>query len=124
MLSDSIFTKEMSSFLSGYMTCALWTSHDADGECLDVNYGTHDISGDTQMEMTKDCVEFYKANRELFPEGYSMNEAGHDFWLTRNGHGAGFWDRDLGEAGDILTEKCEAYPEVDLYVGDNGLICS
>jgi len=31
-------------------------------------------------------------------------QAGHDFWLTRNGHGAGFWDGDWPETGDALTE--------------------
>ena len=24
---------------------------------------------------------------------YSPDQLGHDLWLTRNGHGAGFWDR-------------------------------
>ena len=108
MLSDSIFIKELSSFISGYMRCALWSSTDNDGECLDVNHGVHDISAETQLQMVRDCEAFYRENKSLFPAGYSMNEAGHDFWLTRNGHGAGFWDRDLGEAGDILTNKCEA----------------
>lgn len=25
--------------------------------------------------------------------GASLEQVGHDFWLTRQGHGAGFWDR-------------------------------
>ena len=37
--------------------------------------------------------------------------AGHDFALTRNGHGAGFWDRGLGETGDMLTDECKPYGE-------------
>lgn len=37
--------------------------------------------------------------------------AGHDFALTRNGHGAGFWDRGLGRIGDMLTKECEPYGE-------------
>ena len=41
---------------------------------------------------------------------------GHDLWLTRNGHGCGFWDRDLGELGELLTALCELMGEVDLYV--------
>ena len=35
--------------------------------------------------------------------------AGHDFALTRNGHGAGFWDRGLGKIGDMLTDACKPY---------------
>jgi len=48
--------------------------------------------------------------------GYS--QAGHDLWLTRNGHGAGFWDRDLGEAGDKLTELSKEMGELTLLQGD------
>lgn len=48
--------------------------------------------------------------------------AGHDFWLTRVGHGAGFWDGDWPIHGDALTEICKKFGEVDLYVGDDGKI--
>ncbi len=40
--------------------------------------------------------------------------AGHDFWLTRSGHGAGFWDRGLtGGLGERLTEASKAYGSPD-----------
>ena len=39
----------------------------------------------------------------------SVELAGHDFALTRNGHGTGFWDRGLGTIGDMLTEECKPY---------------
>ena len=42
-------------------------------------------------------------------EWTSAELAGHDFALTRNGHGTGFWDRGLGEMGDMLTKECEPY---------------
>lgn len=46
---------------------------------------------------------------------------GHDFHLTRDGHGAGFWDRGYGEAGDLLTERAEEYGEGshEFWVADN-----
>ena len=47
---------------------------------------------------------------------------GHDFWLTRNREGAGFWDGFWGEDGDTLTELAQEFPEVDVYVGDDGLL--
>lgn len=50
------------------------------------------------------------------------DRAGHDFWLTRCGHGAGFWDRGLGDIGCKLTEAASVYGSVDLYIGDDGLI--
>lgn len=48
---------------------------------------------------------------------------GHDFWLTRQGHGAGFWDGDYPEAaGKLLTAACADHPQVFPYIGDDGLV--
>ena len=51
--------------------------------------------------MQSDCAAFYAAHGSQLNEdnckyrGCPVDEyAGHDFWLTRNGHGAGFWDGD------------------------------
>jgi hypothetical protein len=80
-------------------------------------------------ELMEDCEKFLSENYELITnctrvstEGYSIyGQAGHDFWLTRRGHGAGFWDGDW-EHGDVLTEKSEEFGNVDIYLGDDGLI--
>lgn len=53
---------------------------------------------------------------------YDIEHAGHDFWLNRCGHGAGFWDRGLGELGDRLSDAAKVYGNVDLYIGDDGLV--
>ena len=54
-----------------------------------------------------------------------MERAGHDFWLTRNHHGAGFWDGDWPEDVDEkLTEASHSWGEMDLYVGDDGRVYS
>jgi len=51
--------------------------------------------------------------------------AGHDYWLTRNGHGAGFWDGDWPEPyAAQLDDSAHAYGTVELYVGDDGKIYS
>ena len=42
---------------------------------------------------------------------------GHDFWLTSQGHGAGFWDRGLGDLGDKLTDTVQGFEGIlGLYV--------
>ena len=64
-------------------------------------------------------------NQAYEHDGYDSDRAGIDFWLTRNGHGAGFWDRGLGEVGDQLTKKCDwqgKFGERNLYIGDDGKI--
>ena len=62
----------------------------------------------------------YSKRGENWP---SAELAGHDFALTRNGHGTGFWDRGLGEMGDMLSEECKPYGEhrviIDVDNDDN-----
>lgn len=56
----------------------------------------------------------------LVRSGMSASDAGHDLWLTRNRHGAGFWDRGLGAIGDALTREAHAMGSSDVYVSDAG----
>jgi len=103
-----------------YAETALWSSHDY-GEELDANYGVSDIDRKTMREFEEDCAAFLDSNATDLVE-MDPGQAGHDFWLTRNGHGAGFWDRGLGELGTRLTKAAHVYGGVDLYVGDDGKV--
>lgn len=125
----------MDEFLKGYLICALWSSNDEStpdgGNPLDQNYGIEDISEEAMAKMKADCEKFVRLNGSLLTEenfvgrreGSLMGYAGHDFWLTRNHHGAGFWDGDWAEEiGQKLTDSAHDFEEVDLYVGDDGKI--
>jgi len=47
----------------------------------------------------------------------------HDYILTRNHHGAGFWDGDWDEkVSQILTDTSQLKPEIEPYIGDDGKI--
>lgn len=121
----------MDTFTKSYIECALWSTNDesdpSGGEPLDSNYSVDDIDPDTLAKMVADCERFQAENAEdiaTYPEGRWTPEemAGCDFWLTRNGHGAGFWDGDWPEeSGNRLDKSCDAYGECDLYV-ENGTI--
>lgn len=102
-------------FFSAYVECALWSSSDDADKPLDANYDIDDIDPKALEQMKADCKDFIESNAELL-EGLMPEQCGHDFWLTRNGHGAGFWDRGLDEVGDKLTDACKPYGTVDLYV--------
>lgn len=114
--------------LAGYLTTALWSSmdnsNDQGGDPLDANYDTDDIDPETIEKADKDCAAFIQKAGALL-DGLNMGTVGHDFWLTRNGHGAGFWDGDYEkEVGEALTKISKEFGEVDLYVGDDGKIHS
>lgn len=118
-------------FERAFFGCALWSSndHDAEGEPpLDQDYSIEDIADETILKLKGDCDAFRQANRELLDAvteqfGADESQHGHDFWLTRNGHGAGFWDRGYLDAGDKLSEAARAYGEVNLYVQDGKIYC-
>jgi len=111
---------ELDIFTIAYVECALWSSTDDNDEPLDANYDIYDISAECLTQINIDCAMFQAENMTMIQD--DLSQAGHDFWLTRNGHGAGFWDGDWPEHGDLLTAKCKEYGEINLYVGDDGLI--
>lgn len=118
-------TCDLDTFVRQYVETLLWTGHDWDrmfGDNptpLDENYGADDVSDAAMREIREDAESFVDANASDL-SGIDPGQAGHDFALTRNHHGAGFWDRGLGEVGDRLTVASHAYGEQDLYVGDDG----
>jgi len=78
--------------------------------------------------MRADCEAFVAKAGALLANAKEdrADYIGHDFWLTRNGHGAGFWDtpKDWGgkENADAISEIAKGFGEVDLYAGDDGKI--
>ena len=107
------------SFTRAYIECALWSSNGDDGEPLDREYNWTYLAEETLAKMIDDCTAFQRDN-DL--SDYPSENAGHDFWLTRNGHGAGFWENDFGTETQCrkLTDAAHAYGEANLYVGDDG----
>jgi hypothetical protein len=113
--------------VAAYVKTALWatTAHDEDGdvdENLDtLGYTIDDLTpaalADVEADVEGFVVSCWADVRDLDPE-----QVGHDLLLTRDGHGAGFWDRGLGERGDRLTAMAKPYGDSNFHVGDDGKI--
>ena len=117
----------MDEFTASYLESALWSSTDDDGTPLDdERYCDAELAPETIAQFKSECARFRAINTALLDqatEHQSETRQAHDFWLTRNGHGAGFWDGDYPEElGDALTVASKAFGTCDLYIGDNGLI--
>lgn len=98
--------------LTAYIACALWSSTDGKDEPLDARYDIRDISQAQLDKMGAELAAFLQEAAPLIDGDYKG--AAHDFWLTRNHHGAGFWDGDWTN-GDLLTIKAQKYRELYLY---------
>ena len=116
-----------------YLECALWASLDnadeSGGEPLDANYGLEDFAPETLKEAAEECAQFAAdAAEDLERSDASLEQVGHDFFLTRNRHGTGFWDRgDEHYPADVrrrLTEAAHAWGTWEPYVGDDGRLYS
>lgn len=110
----------MNEFVQAYIECAIWSSTDNEGNPLDSSKNADNIAVDTLARMEADCAAFELTYGELIADNPAR--AGHDFWLTRNGHGAGFWDGDWPEHGDTLTDASHKFGEYSLYIGDDGSV--
>ena len=114
---------ERDEFYRHYAVAALWSTNDEAGNPLDNNADLDDIIPDTVRKMREDCNDFIDSNLAALRDcGLSVEQMGHDFWLTRNGHGAGFWDRGIGKLGTTLSDAAKVYGSVFLYLGENGKV--
>jgi hypothetical protein len=111
---------QLDEFTRAYIEAALATSTDESDESggvpLAKKYGIKHIAPETLWKMMGDAEAFQRDNaKDLRLRKVAIGAA--DFWLTREEHGAGFWDGDWDEPqATRLSEAAEAYGRFPLYV--------
>jgi len=113
-------TIDIEQFVNDYLTTASWVECDSD-ECTD-------FTKQAKQDAKEDCLKFIdlvisafgkeKGTELLTIEGNDLCYlAPHDFYLTRNGHGSGFWDKPeyYGiEASEVLSDICKDMKETNV----------
>lgn len=140
-LTDSEFNQ----VTDHYLVAALWTSEedgdDSDDESpyrLDGSQSIYDFAPEARARAQADLTKFLTDSRLLLDQarstGYGeasgdesgfLGQVGHDFWLTRNHHGVGFWDRpelDQDGLGRKLSAAATRLGEVTIEAGDDGMV--
>jgi hypothetical protein len=111
-------------FLESYLQTALWAAPEDDqGRTLDRRFANRRnvFTKAAVAQARRVCDSFVRNNWELLQQ--AMDETGvqaaglaHDFYLTQNRHGAGFWDGDYPEElGRALTAASHRYPEMTAW---------
>lgn len=139
---------ELSDMFDQYVETALWSTTGDDDEPLDAVHSADDIPASVLDELRESVLDFYAGNRRDLVAWTSPQDAGHLFWLNRNGHGVGFWDRTytgaentaeyraryglswsaarsrvrFNAAMERLSADAKVHGSVNLSVGDDGLI--
>lgn len=133
MITHDAIADAREDFMRGYVEAILWVDTfverpgEDESESEDVRYW-YQTPGrwweDTPVDLA-DAADFWDRFAYVIlsldygsrgEEWHCAELAGHDFALTRNGHGAGFWDRGLGEIGDMLTDEAMAYGSHSVYI--------
>lgn len=107
-------TMKALSVLTSYFQAAEWTE-DLKSEKIDIDSWNKAYNECYKFIQDFMISEHYK-NSKFIMDWDSQNmvsQFGHDFWLTRNGHGSGFWDREeiWGDCADFLSELAKSSGE-------------
>ena len=107
------------SMLSHYLTCAAWADLPEGAEA------GLDFAPCAIESAIADCMRFAGINW-LFIKDCNPEQVAHDLWLTRNHHGAGFWDRPEVYGGkdnaEKLTDSAHSFGELYVFEHNGKLI--
>lgn len=133
-LLDKLSYIDIAEIVRHYLICAEWCDLNEDmgnpipkdwaGWSRDAMATAYATCSDFVAECFRKAIDF-ESLTTLYDENnsgsYSLEERlGHDIWLTSCGHGAGFWDRGLGNVGDTLTEIAKGLGSSFAYIGNDG----
>lgn len=126
MKSKADVIVSLDDFTRHYIIAGLWSCpiSETNDSGIDSEYGIEDLTVPALLRCIHDCKNFQESNGRVLAcayncIGYTEEQAGHDFWLTRNRHGAGFWDRGLRlNLGRLLTDMAHPYGDIRFYVQD------
>lgn len=96
-----------------YLEAAVWTEELA----------PYELSNQALEKAKLDWYDFF-IEAEYLIEGFDLKQVAHDFWLTRNNHGSGFWDGEYCDSvtGELLTQIAESFGNCEAFIGPDKLI--
>lgn len=125
---------ETERFYDGYVDAMMWANtygedHNGDVIPADAYTESRGLTVSAEESLRQDVADFLDDHTERLiraavrrKHGYTFESAGHDYALTRNGHGTGFWDRGLGMVGDALDAIARPYGERNLWINADGRV--
>ncbi len=121
---DEQIAEYLPAFIQGYCLAMLWANTYTEVGEVDpyawqtpaADWAWQAFAPDDRSDIRSTCEDFVTANYlDLVGTLAPPEQSGHDFALTRNHHGAGFWDRGYGEIGTRLTAAAHVYGESNAW---------
>ena len=114
--------KDLNPFTQGYIDAIFFLDAGPDNPEFE-GLGFGDLAPETLTKIVTDCASFEMLHSRLLEQAGTPEQNGHDFWMTRNGYGTGFWDRGYPrEIGCALTVAAGPYCVLRLVKGDNDFL--
>lgn len=137
MTAYEFSTAEIDAATDAALECLAWTTpaYPEDGDDYRgylQDFPELEFSDAARATVRKNIASFLETDNvirlfhllERYGVTFTPEQIGHDFILTANGHGTGFWDRDYRTrpkaALDALSDIVRPFGEFDAYVGDAG----
>ena len=127
---------DIKKIMDNYLECAIWTDEERLKEENTEGYEGDEVkdiipeadltisnfSDNSKIKAYQDIKLFLKYAGDAV-DGIDEEQLGHDIWLSRNGHGAGFFDRGYDDKIEkILMDSAHKIGSADIYLGDDGLL--
>lgn len=115
---------DIDKIIKAYLNTAVWVHTDGDMEHLPEGFTVEDFTTEAVNLARRDIVLFVEHAGELL-DGLDPHMVGHNFWLTRNHEGAGFWcecDIPDKETRNTLTKLSHDFPEVHVISTGSALL--
>lgn len=107
---------------AAYLECAAWASTNAEDDDKPFDSYGYPFTQAAKKRARLDCMKFLRAvaaSTIETIENCDPSQVGHDLWLSRNDHGAGFFDGDRNqyapEHRDILQDLARAMGECYIF---------
>lgn len=125
---------EFNAFHSAYIEALFFRETiGGDGNPLDSDYDSSDLSKRSETKIRHDCLAFYAMNHKTIQHGAApMGQyydgatdairkaayGGHDFYMTRQGHGVGFWESEwsIADPNQTLDKAATQFHEFHTWI--------
>ena len=113
------YKSKLDIIVDSYLETAIWTEEDGNAELEGKTI--HDFSDNARNQAREEILWFLKNSTAMFGSSVftdvSYTSIGHDIWLSRNHHGAGFFDRGYEkEISDFLMYLSHELGDINIYI--------
>lgn len=111
--------------INAYIDALVWSAGEEFDNCVASDQLKAAAEG-ACVAFLNSCDDLYETLSDAEQDAWNSltsEDIGHNFALSRNRHGAGFFDRGLGSLGDKLQKLADSFGTCELFLQDDEIFC-